>query len=200
MFLLDAFVDWVSILNQYCQKNKINQPKYSEAANALGGFGAAVVVTTERFFSNTACRTKKEAKHSAARAALLGLNIAVSTPDPCRAPHQGGGNIKRIRELEANRQLLEHTIQANQQRVIPGLSQRTSTPPSQRRPQNSSENGTERITNQMAGVAIDQTQNPDDEWKVVGRRSRDSGRVPGASANNNALRLAGRGRGRAISR
>lgn len=73
----DAFVDWVSILNQYCQKNKINQPKYSEAANALGGFGAAVVVTTERFFSNTACRTKKEAKHSAARAALLGLNIAV---------------------------------------------------------------------------------------------------------------------------
>ena len=72
-----AFVDWVSILNQYCQKNRINQPKYSEATNALGGFGSSVVVTTERFFSDSYCRTKKEAKHSAARAALLGLNIAV---------------------------------------------------------------------------------------------------------------------------
>jgi dsRNA-specific ribonuclease len=74
---IDAFVDWVSILNQYCQKNRINQPKYSEASNPCGGFGSSVVVTTERFFSNAYCSTKKEAKHCAARAALLGLNIAV---------------------------------------------------------------------------------------------------------------------------
>ena len=72
-----AFVDWVSILNQYCQKNRINQPKYSEASNPCGGFGFSVVVTTERFFCDAYCDNKKKAKHCAARAALLGLNIAV---------------------------------------------------------------------------------------------------------------------------
>lgn len=196
----DAFVDWISILNKHCQKNRINVPKYSEAHNSFGGFGASVVVGTERFLSNTACKTKKEGKHSAARAALLGLNIAVATPDPCRAPHQGEGDLGRIQELEANRQWLEHNIQSNQQRIIPGLShQPTSSNQSssqQTSQQNHQSNSDVNVaTKQMAGVNINQ--NPYDQWHVVGRKSKDSGRAPGAPANNNALRLAGRGRGRA---
>ena len=72
-----AFVDWVSILNQYCQSNRINQPKYYEETNPHGGFGSSVVVSSERFFSDCYADTKKKAKHYAARSALLGLNIPI---------------------------------------------------------------------------------------------------------------------------
>ena len=71
------FVDWVSILNQHCQKNRINVPKYSEASNPHGGFGSCVVVGSEKFFSDEYCEKKKSAKQSAARVALTGMNVVV---------------------------------------------------------------------------------------------------------------------------
>lgn len=55
----------------------MNQPKYGEASNPGGGFGAYVIVGTEKFLANSYSKTKKEAKHFAAREALLGLKIAV---------------------------------------------------------------------------------------------------------------------------
>ena len=180
-----AFVDWVSILNQYCQKNRINQPKYTEASNQHGGFGFSVVVTTERFFCDAFCDTKKKAKHCAARAALLGLNITVSTPDPCRAPHVGGGNVQRAREVEQRSAYLDTQI-SRPARVIPGLNPAlTSSSSSPPRPVQ-----TQSLTTQMGVMTMNQ-QNEDD-WQVAGSRRRDPSRPSG----NNALRLAGIGRGR----
>lgn len=72
-----SFVDFVSILNQYCQKNRINVPKYGEAAGVQGGFGAQVLVKGQIFTTMKYCLTKKEARHDAAKCALLGLNIPV---------------------------------------------------------------------------------------------------------------------------
>ena len=90
--------------------------------------------------------------------------MLTAVPNPCRAPHQRVGDVHRERELEANRQLLEQTIQANQERVIPGLSQPSATSSSNsssreqvlQRPQSSSSNDTARLTSQMAGVNLDQ--------------------------------------------
>ena len=76
-FASASFVDFVSILNQYCQKSRINVPKYSEAPGVLGGFGAKVFVKGQTFTSMKYCGTKKEARHDAAKVALLGLNIPV---------------------------------------------------------------------------------------------------------------------------
>lgn len=76
-FASASFVDFVSILNQYCQKSRINVPKYSEAPGVLGGFGAQVFVKGQTFTSMKYCGTKKEARHDAAKVALLGLNIPV---------------------------------------------------------------------------------------------------------------------------
>ncbi|CAB3980852.1 Hypothetical predicted protein [Paramuricea clavata] len=183
-----AFVDWVSILNIYCQKHRINQPKYSEASNPHGGFGSAVVVTTERFFSDAYCNTKKDAKHSAARAALLGLNIAVSLPDPSRAPHVGARNVVRAREVEQRAAYIESQM-THQPRVIPGFNPAASS--SQSSTQHSAASAqAQSVTTQMAGITI---QNEDDEWQVAGGRRREQSRPTG----NNALRLAGIGRGRA---
>ena len=72
-----SFVDFVSILNQYCQKSRINVPKYSEAAGIQGGYGAQVFVKGQIFTNMKYCGTKKEARHDAAKVALLGLNIPV---------------------------------------------------------------------------------------------------------------------------
>lgn len=91
---------------------------------------------------------------------MLNMSPFLATPDPCRAPHQKGVNVQRLRELDENRQLLEHNIQSNHQRIIPGLSQQTSSDQSSRQqsssiPQsNSSATNAERIT--MAGLNLEQ--------------------------------------------
>ncbi|CAH3139908.1 unnamed protein product [Porites lobata] len=77
-----SFVDFVSILNQYCQKSRINVPKYSEAPGVLGGYGSQVFVKGQIFTNMKYCGTKKEARHDAAKVALLGLNIPVVDPTP----------------------------------------------------------------------------------------------------------------------
>ncbi|XP_028392161.1 uncharacterized protein LOC114516781 [Dendronephthya gigantea] len=176
-----AFVDWVSILNQYCQKNRINQPKYSEAANPNGGFGYAVVVTTEKFYSNIYCKKKIDAKHSAARAALLGLNIAVGTPNPCRGP----GNVEREQELENRRMLIENNYKPPKTQSIPGYN-----PPAtqiQPSPQNQPPPMPSPAA-RMAALSVEEEQN---QWQVAGSKKKDLSRTSG-----NALRLAGVGRGR----
>ena len=70
-------MDFVSILNQYCQRSRINTPKYLESSGVNGGFGAKVFVKGEIFTTSKYCLTKKEARHDAAKCALLGLNIPV---------------------------------------------------------------------------------------------------------------------------
>ena len=72
-----GFVDFRTILNQYCQKSRINVPKYSEAPGVLGGYGSQVFVKGQIFTNMKYCGTKKEARHDAAKVALLGLNIPV---------------------------------------------------------------------------------------------------------------------------
>ena len=72
-----GFVDFLTILNQYCQKSRMNVPKYSEVPGVLGGYGAQVFVKGQIFTNMKYCGTKKEAKHDAAKVALLGLNIPV---------------------------------------------------------------------------------------------------------------------------
>ena len=75
--LAGSFVDFISILNQHCQRNKINSPKYSEGPGVSGGFGAKCTVRTDVFHTQKYCSTKKEARQNAAMVALLGLNISV---------------------------------------------------------------------------------------------------------------------------
>ena len=75
--LAGSFVDFISILNQHCQRNKINSPKYSEGPGVSGGFGANCTVRTDVFHTQKYCSTKKEARQNAAMVALLGLNISV---------------------------------------------------------------------------------------------------------------------------
>lgn len=70
-------MDFISILNQHCQKNKINSPKYSEGPGVSGGFGAKCTVRTDVFHTQKYCSTKKEARQNATMVALLGLNISV---------------------------------------------------------------------------------------------------------------------------
>ena len=74
-------MDFVSILNQYCQKSRINVPKYSEVPGVLGGYGSQVFVKGQIFTNMKYCATKKEARHDAAKVALLGLNIPVGKCD-----------------------------------------------------------------------------------------------------------------------
>ena len=76
-FFPGSFVDCVSILNQYCQKSRINVAKYSEAPGVQGGFGIQCFVKGQIFKTMKYCATKKEARHDAAMCALLGLNIPV---------------------------------------------------------------------------------------------------------------------------
>ena len=63
------------MLNQYCQKNKINQPQYSEAPATFGGFASTVSVKGEFYDSHGNHRTKKSAAQSAAMWALLAMEI-----------------------------------------------------------------------------------------------------------------------------
>ena len=63
------------MLNQFCQKNKINPPKYSEAPGGFGGFACEVIVKGETYTSLGMQKTKKDAHHSAAKWALLALDV-----------------------------------------------------------------------------------------------------------------------------
>eukprot|EP00112_Aurelia_sp_Birch-Aquarium-sp1_P003299 Seg1367.6 transcript_id=Seg1367.6/GoldUCD/mRNA.D3Y31 product="Gametocyte-specific factor 1" protein_id=Seg1367.6/GoldUCD/D3Y31 len=70
-----SFIDYKSVLNQFCQKNRINAPKYFEAAGGFGGFACEVTVKGETYMSHGAQKTKKDASHSAAKWALLALDV-----------------------------------------------------------------------------------------------------------------------------
>ncbi|XP_078367704.1 uncharacterized protein LOC144651638 isoform X2 [Oculina patagonica] len=78
----DTFVDFVSILNQYCQKNRLNTPKYDDAPGVQGGYGVQVYVKGQKFTSVKYCLTKKEARHDAAKSALLSLDVPAGLQDP----------------------------------------------------------------------------------------------------------------------
>jgi len=66
----------VSILLEYCQKNKLKEPEYVEVP-AQNGSGFSYVVTVKGNSYNGIVRTKKqEAKHSAAKVAIQQLGIS----------------------------------------------------------------------------------------------------------------------------
>ena len=66
----------VSILLEYCQKNKLKEPEYMEVP-AQNGSGFSYVVTVKGNSYNGIVRTKKqEAKHSAAKVAIQQLGIS----------------------------------------------------------------------------------------------------------------------------
>ena len=75
LYYAGTFIDYKSILNQYCQKNKINQPRYSEASATFGGFASHVSVKNESYCSHGDHKTKKSAAQSAAMWALLHMEI-----------------------------------------------------------------------------------------------------------------------------
>ena len=69
------FTDYKSVLNQFCQKNKINAPKYFEAGGGFGGFSCEVIVKGETYMSHGIQKAKKDAHHNAAKWALLALDV-----------------------------------------------------------------------------------------------------------------------------
>ncbi|XP_046842305.1 uncharacterized protein LOC124436421 isoform X2 [Xenia sp. Carnegie-2017] len=174
-----AFVDWVSILNIYCQKHKINQPQYKEDKTRFGGFGYCVAVGVKKFWTGSYCSTKKDAKHSAARSALLGLNVSVSTPDPCRAPHMAS-DYERAQQLAQNAQILQSKI-TPQNRIIPGHN------PTNVQASQSDISKTIAATESKLKKVVIKEENEDDGWQVAGRKR---------ATNQDYLKLAGMGRGR----
>ena len=78
---------------------------------------------------------------------------------PCRAPHQGDGNIERARELSMQASLLSSRI-SRPQKIIPGLNAdtsaqaTTSTTTSQSSSQPSSKPSSQNVTRSMAGMTL----------------------------------------------
>lgn len=52
-------------------------PKYDEFPGVQGSFGVQVYVKGKKFTSMKYCSNKKEARHDAARSALLALDVPV---------------------------------------------------------------------------------------------------------------------------
>lgn len=195
-----SFVDFVSILNQYCQKSRINVPKYGEAPGVLGGFGAQVFVKGEIFTSMKYCGTKKEARHDAAKVALLGLNIPVVDPTPNKPMSaRTATDHRRLRETH-ELQLLKQAGQPVQpmgrgqgqrQPVAkpPAASSLSATgPPMSQQP---SHNGVSETTYNMPEATNGETRQSEnnDEWTTVGRKGVKN------PVYQHSLKMAGRGRG-----
>ena len=80
-FTIGTFVDYKSILNQYCQKNKINPPKYKEAPGSFAGFASVVVVDGMEYRCNGVHTAKKLAAHDAAKWALMAMEVTEGNPN-----------------------------------------------------------------------------------------------------------------------
>lgn len=193
---LASFVDFVSILNQYCQKSRINVPKYSEAPGVLGGFGAKVFVKGQTFTSMKYCGTKKEARHDAAKVALLGLNIPVVDPTPNKpmsartaADHQRLKETHELQLLKQAEQALPRGRGKQQPAARPTVSSSgpvTRLPMSQQLSHNvngdTSYNMSKAPNGETAGIQ-------QDEWTTVSRRGVKN------PVYQHSLKMAGRGRG-----
>eukprot|EP00794_Sanderia_malayensis_P019117 gene19118-21034_t len=68
-------IDYISVLNQYCQKNKINAPKYLEAGASYSGFSYEVIIKSDTFRSHGHHRNKMAAKKDSAKWALLNMKL-----------------------------------------------------------------------------------------------------------------------------
>lgn len=186
-----SFIDFVSILNLYCQKNKINLPKYSEAPGVDGGFGAQCFVKGQIFKSMKYCSTKKEARHDAAMHAVLGLNIPVVDPTPNKPMAvRSATDHQKLRETH-ELQLLKEAGQAPpkgrgrptvQQSVRSFSTQATGPPMSQQPPQNMAANKFTEVTGLTEG-----TEN--DKWTTIGGKGLKN------PVYQHSLKMAGRGRG-----
>ena len=75
IFLLAERVDFTSLLQIICQKVRWNLPEYKECSSSQGGFGYKCRVGQKWFESKEFSSTKKDAKHNAAKWALLELEI-----------------------------------------------------------------------------------------------------------------------------
>ncbi|XP_065675420.1 uncharacterized protein LOC136072005 isoform X2 [Hydra vulgaris] len=73
--MLAERVDYTSLLQIVCQKVKWNLPEYKECTSSLGGFGYQCRVGLKWYESKDFNSTKKDAKHNAAKWALLELDI-----------------------------------------------------------------------------------------------------------------------------
>lgn len=193
-----SFVDFVSILNQYCQKNRINVPKYGEAVGVHGGFGAQVLVKGEIFTTMKYCATKKEARHDAAKCALLGLNIPVVDPTPNKPmAARTAMDHQRLRETH-ELQLLNDAGQLQPRgRGRPVLkppsdfSSSATGPPLAQQP---SQNGPTMVQPAQNDPphnfpVVNGTSGGDDEWTTVGRKGVKN------PVYQHSLKMAGRGRG-----
>lgn len=189
-----SFVDFVSILNQYCQKSRINVPKYSEAAGIQGGYGAQVFVKGQIFTNMKYCGTKKEARHDAAKVALLGLNIPVVDPTPNKpmaartaTDHQRLRETHELHLLNQAGQLQPRGRGQVQPVVKPPSSSSTSAtgPPMSQQPSQNVGRETDynfpETTNGETGGG--------DEWTTVGRKGVKN------PVYQHSLKMAGRGRG-----
>ncbi|KAM7448724.1 factor1-like [Porites harrisoni] len=188
-----GFVDFLTILNQYCQKSRINVPKYSEVPGVLGGYGAQVFVKGQIFTNMKYCATKKEAKHDAAKVALLGLNIPVVDPTPNKPmAARTATDHQRLRETH-ELHLLNQTGQPQprgrglgQPVVKPpsSLSMPSAGPPVSQQPsQNGGDETAFSLPEATNGEAVS------DEWTAVTRKGVKN------SVYQHSLKMAGRGRG-----
>ncbi|PFX20914.1 uncharacterized protein LOC111336287 [Stylophora pistillata] len=186
-----SFVDFVSILNQHCQKSKINVPKYGEAPGVDGGFGAQCFVKGQIFKCMKCCSTKKEARHDAAMRAVLGLNIPVVDPTPNkRMDARTATDHQKLRETH-ELQLLKEAQQAPakgrgrptvQQPVSSFSTSATGPPMSQQPSQYMAVNNFTEVTGARGGTE-------DDEWTTVGKKGLKN------PVYQHSLKMAGRGRG-----
>ncbi|KAL9974378.1 hypothetical protein ACROYT_G011402 [Oculina patagonica] len=185
-----SFVDFVSILNQYCQKNRINTPKFGEAPGVQGGFGAHCFVKGQIFNTMKYCLTKKEARHDAAKCALLGLNIPVVDPTPNKPmAARTATDHQRLRETHELQLLNEAGQPQPRGRGKPVLktpsafsSSATGPPVTQQPSQNDAAYNLPETANGASG-------GEDDEWTTVGKKGVKN------PVYQHSLKMAGRGRG-----
>ena len=75
MYLLAERADYTSLLNIVCQKIRLNLPEYVPTSAVNGGFAFKVRVFQTWYEGKEFSSTKKDAKHAAAKWALLGMEI-----------------------------------------------------------------------------------------------------------------------------
>lgn len=69
--------DFTSLLNIVCQKTRLNLPTYKECApGSQGGFAYECRIRDKTYVGLDYCSTKKDAKHSCAKWALLSMDIS----------------------------------------------------------------------------------------------------------------------------
>ncbi|XP_032238775.2 protein D7 isoform X2 [Nematostella vectensis] len=192
-----GFVDFVSILNQWCQKNKVNPPKYTEGPGVAGGFGSKVVIRTDVFSTNKYCKTKKDAKQNAAMVAVVALNVPIGEEGHDKLlglRARSTAEKDRLRQVHEEKLLMQAGYNNPAPVLHPPSSFAARSQPIATAPPAYSEPATAytEMDRQMGDMSLGQQSVDDEGWSTVAKKNPTGVKNP---VYNTAMKVAGRGRG-----